>query len=191
MRGWWLVSYVVLWGVVGLLGVLLVSLARQVGILHLRLGPRGALEVDDEGPPLGETAPPAELPDLDGRRLVVGGPGEPQFLLFVSPGCPICREVLPGVPAVVRATDLRPRVLVDDDAPGALAAYAGREHGGPVLAAGELARSWGIPGTPFAVILDGRGVVRAKGTINTLEQMEGLVDTAVRRRSPEPDGTHR
>lgn len=180
MRGWWLVSYVVLWGVVALLAVLLVSLARQVGILHLRVGPRGALEVDDEGPPLGELAPPADLPDADGRPVAVGGPGEPQFLLFVSPGCPVCREVLPGVPAVVRATNLSPRILVDDDDPRALAAYAGRD-GGPVLSAGALARAWGIPGTPFAIVLDETGVVRAKGTVNTLEQMEGLVDTAGRR----------
>jgi hypothetical protein len=30
-----------------------VALSRQVGILHLRLGPLGALEIDDGGPPLG------------------------------------------------------------------------------------------------------------------------------------------
>jgi hypothetical protein len=38
-----------------------------------------------------------------------------------------------------------------------------------------------VPGTPFVVVLDERGVVRAKGTVNNLEQVEGLVDTANRR----------
>ena len=32
-----------------------------------------------------------------------------------------------------------------------------------------------MPGTPYAVYVDFAGYVRAKGTINTLEQLEGLV----------------
>ena len=55
MRGWWAISYVVLWVVVIVLS-LVVALARQIGTLHLRLAPRGALEVDAEGPPLGRGA---------------------------------------------------------------------------------------------------------------------------------------
>jgi predicted aspartyl protease len=38
-----------------------------------------------------------------------------------------------------------------------------------------------VPGTPFALVLDRWGVVRAKGTVNNLEQVEGLVDTAASR----------
>ena len=32
-----------------------------------------------------------------------------------------------------------------------------------------------------AIVLDEHGAVRAKGTVNNLEQVEGLVDTAARR----------
>jgi hypothetical protein len=38
-----------------------------------------------------------------------------------------------------------------------------------------------VPGTPFLLVLDEMGVVRGKGTVNNLEQVEGLVDTAGRR----------
>jgi len=38
-----------------------------------------------------------------------------------------------------------------------------------------------VPGTPYAVVLDPTGAAVAKGTVNNLEQMEGLVDTATRR----------
>ena len=38
-----------------------------------------------------------------------------------------------------------------------------------------------MPGTPFVLVLDELGVVRAKGTVNTMEQVEGLVQTAERR----------
>ena len=75
MHGWWAVSYVVLWLLVIGLALLSLALARQVGTLHLRLGPRGALEIDHEGPPLGEAPEPLELADLDGRPISLGGPG--------------------------------------------------------------------------------------------------------------------
>jgi hypothetical protein len=42
----------------------------------------------------------------------------------------------------------------------------------------DIAQAYRVPGTPYAVILDRLGVVRAKGTVNNLEQVEGLVDTA-------------
>src|SRR5919106_4394634 len=99
MSGWWLASYAALWILVIVLGVLVVALARQVGTLHLRMGPRGALELDEEGPPLGEAPEPVPARDLDGRAITIGGPGAGQLVVFVSPGCPICREVLPGISA--------------------------------------------------------------------------------------------
>ena len=46
----------------------------------------------------------------------------------------------------------------------------------------ELVGAYGIPGVPYAVVLDERGIVRAKGTVNNLEQMEGMLDTAASRR---------
>jgi methylamine dehydrogenase accessory protein MauD len=187
MGGWWLASYLALWIVVVVLAVLVVALARQVGTLHLRLGPRGALEVDDEGPPLGEAPERLDLRDLGGRSVTVGGPGRGQLLLFVSPGCPICREVLPGVAAAAQAGGLTSVVVADTDGPEVREAYG---HGtpSPVVPAPEVAARYEVPGTPYAVALDEWGVVRAKGTVNNLEQMEGLVETA-RRRAVEQSGT--
>ena len=177
MSGWWLASYVTLWVLVALLSVVVVALARQVGTLHLRLGPRGALEVDDEGPALGEAPEAISAMDLDGRDVVVGGPGEPQLLLFVSPGCPVCREVLPSLPAAARAGRLTPYVISDAGTEDTVRSYRHDRVGAPLIPAPEVARDYGVPGTPYAVVLDATGVVRAKGTVNTLEQLEGLVDT--------------
>ena len=64
VSGWWAASYIVLWGLVIALAVIVVALARQIGMLHLRLGPRGALVIDDEGPPLGEVPEEFDLIDL-------------------------------------------------------------------------------------------------------------------------------
>src|ERR671910_2402357 len=115
MSGWWAASYVILWALVILLGVIVVALARQIGTLHLRLGPRGALEIDDEGPALGEAPPPLELDDLEGRPVALGGPGDPQLILFVSPGCHVCEQVLPSLPTVARSAGMEPRVVTDVD----------------------------------------------------------------------------
>jgi methylamine dehydrogenase accessory protein MauD len=178
VSGWWAVSYAALWAVVVALSLLVVALARQVGVLHMRLGPRGALEVDQEGPPLGSAPEPHEVRDLEGRTLVVAGPGRPQLLLFVSPGCPVCREVVPSVGAVARDGGLLPIVVADAQPEEAAASYGRLRPPARTVAAEGLPERYGVPGTPYVVVLDEFGVVRSKGTVNNLEQMEGLVETA-------------
>ena len=159
MSGWWTAAFVAQWVLLLVLCVVVVALARQVGTLHLRLGPRGALEIDTEGPTLGEPVPPVDARGADGAPLVVGGPGARRLVLFSSPTCTVCREVAPALPAAAGAADLVPQVVHDADAE----------------------RAFDVPGTPFLVVLDELGIVRAKGTVNNLEQVEGLVDTADRR----------
>ena len=181
MEGWWTASYIVLWLLVVVLCFVVVALARQIGTLHLRLGPRGALEMDDEGPPLQEAPPPADVVDLDERRVTVGGPGRAQLLLFVSPGCHLCEAVLPSLGAVSEAAQMDPLVVADADAHEARTSYGHKRLQAPVIPSNKLTQAYRVPGTPYAVILDELGVVRAKGAINNLEQMEGLVDTARRR----------
>jgi hypothetical protein len=159
MTGWWALAFVVLWLLVVVLCIVVIALARQVGTLHLRLGPRGALEIDDEGPALGEPLPALSAHVADGEAVVLGGAGRPRLVLFASATCAVCREVSPGVPAAAAAGRLEPIVVHDV----------------------EAERVLDVPGTPFVVVLDERGIVRAKGTVNNLEQVEGLVDTANRR----------
>jgi methylamine dehydrogenase accessory protein MauD len=177
--GWWTASYVVLWCLVVVLCVVVIALARQIGTLHLRLGPRGALEIDDEGPPLGEAPAPIEVADADGEHVSIGGAGHAQLILFVSPTCRVCDDVLPALPVVARSGGLTP-LIVTDTAEG-LQMLVDKRAPAPVVAAPDATRLYQIPGTPYAVFLDATGVVRAKGTVNNLEQMEGLADTAARR----------
>lgn len=163
MTGWWAAAFVAQWLLLVTLAVVVVALARQIGILHLRLGPRGALEIDTEGPGIGEAPAMLTARAADGSTVQVGGPGEGRLLLFSSPTCPICDEVAPGVPVAAAAAGLRPQIVHDPEAEAAL----------------------GVPGTPFAIVLDEDGVVRSKGTPNNLEQLEGLVDSAFRRMQDE------
>jgi hypothetical protein len=159
MSGWWAVAFVVQWALVIVLAVVVVALAREVGTLHLRLGPRGALEIDTEGPQVGGTPDPIPARGADGSSIRIGGPGARRLILFSSPSCPICEEVAPGIPVAATTAGLVPQIVHDTEA--------------------EFA--FDIPGTPFVVVLDELGVVRSKGTVNNLEQVEGLVDSAARR----------
>ena len=159
MSGWWAAAFVAQWVLLLVLCVVVVALARQVGTLHLRLGPRGALEIDSEGPALGDVVPSVRARGADGAPVVLGGPGPKRLILFSSPTCIVCREVAPAIPAAAQAGGLQAQVVHDP----------------------EAERTFDVPGTPFVVVLDELGVVRAKGTVNNLEQVEGLVDTADRR----------
>ena len=159
MSGWWTAAFVAQWVLLLVLCVVVVALARQVGTLHLRLGPRGALEIDTEGPTLGEVLPPVEARGADGSPVVLGGSGARRLVMFSSPTCIVCREVAPAIPAAARSAALVPQIVHDP----------------------EAEQAFDVPGTPFLLVLDELGVVRAKGTVNTLEQVEGLVDTADRR----------
>jgi hypothetical protein len=159
MTGWWVAAFVVQWVLLIVLALVVVALARQIGTLHLRLGPRGALELDDEGPRLGEAPHPMPASSIDGSRITLGGPGAGRLVVFSSPTCAVCRELAPAIAPAATAGRLAPQVVHDS----------------------EAEREWNVPGTPYVVILDDLGMVRAKGTVNNLEQLEGLIDTADRR----------
>ena len=72
MTGWWALAFVVLWLLVVVVCIVVIALARQVGTLHLRLGPRGALEIDDEGPALGEPISPLQARTARGPTVALG-----------------------------------------------------------------------------------------------------------------------
>ena len=113
MTGWWTVAFVAQWLLLVVLALVVVALARQVGTLHLRLGPRGALEIAAEGPALGEAPPPMPGTDAGGSRVLVGGPGPSRLVLFSSPTCPICEEVAPGIGVAASLVGMTPMVLHD------------------------------------------------------------------------------
>ena len=185
MDGWWALSYITLWALVVALCLVVVALARQIGTLHMRLGPTGALEMDDEGPALGSQASAIPTHDMDGDAVVVGGAG--QLLLFVSPGCHVCEQVLPSLAAVAQSGRLAPVVVTDVDEEETTLTFKAKRLDAPVVPGVAIAQAYEVPGTPYVVVVDDSGLVASKGTVNNLEQVEGLIDTARRRAR---DGHH-
>ena len=104
-----------LWIVVLFLAVAVLALTRQVGVLHERIAPVGALAMGREPQP-GEAAPKVAARTLGSAVLNVGGallPGTMQLLFFVSPTCPVCKNLLPTAKAFAETESLD-LVLVGD-----------------------------------------------------------------------------
>ena len=172
-----LVSTIVLWVVVIALLVVVAALARQVGILYERIAPMGAL-ILDTGPKPGEAAPPMSLASLDGAGVAVGTPAEhSQLLFFLSPTCPVCKKLLPILKSIARDESAWLRVVfASDGEPDEHRAF--RERAGllelPYVLSTELGMAFRVGKLPHAVLIDERGIVRAKGLVNSREQLESL-----------------
>lgn len=172
-----IVALVLLWIVVIALAVVVLALARQVGVLFERVAPMGAL-VTDGGPKVGELSPRYELTALDGRPVVVGaGAGRSLLLFFLSPTCPVCKKLIPVLKSASKAEQSWLDVVLasDGDRPKqeAFVRQQGLGDFAYVLST-DLGLSYRVNRLPFAVLIDGEAIVRAKGLINNREQLESL-----------------
>src|SRR5258708_5252696 len=101
-----IVSQILSWIIILGLGLALLALARQVGVLHVRVAPAGAL-LTGKGPVVGEAAPVLDVATMDGAPLAIGkARGRMQLLLFVSPHCPLCKDLIPVAKNFARAEKL-------------------------------------------------------------------------------------
>src|SRR5260221_4602854 len=89
-------SQIALWIGLLVLGVVCMALARQIGVLHQRIAPAGALSLRQ---PLkvGDSTPEMTLTALDGSTVQIGGRAGPaQPLVFLLPDCKNCATLLPA-----------------------------------------------------------------------------------------------
>ena len=95
---WLIAAVVVQFIVIAVLALVVLSLARQVGILHERTAPAGLSTKAADSIPIGGSLAAIQLSTLsdDGLLLAPGARRETTTLLFVSADCPICRSVLPA-----------------------------------------------------------------------------------------------
>ena len=173
-----LISNVLVW--IGLIGLLLavLALARQVGILHERLTPVGALTMD-HGPKVGEPAPVFTLSKLGGGEIRIGATaGRSQLLFFLSPTCPVCKQLMPILRSLSAHEAASLEVVLASD--GALEEHQRfyvREKLAPFpyVLSTDLGMTFRISKLPYAVLIGPNGVISAKGLINNREQLESLV----------------
>jgi methylamine dehydrogenase accessory protein MauD len=171
-------SIVVLWVIVVALGVCVLALSRQIGILYERVAPMGALMMD-HGPKVGELAPPVDVTTWDGEALTIGaGMAKSTLLFFVSPTCPVCKKLLPMMRSVRnREGAWLDVVLASDGDRAEHAAFREKHQLGDFryVLSQPLGMTFKISKLPYCVLLDAAGQVRAKGLVNSREQIESLL----------------
>jgi hypothetical protein len=151
--GVWVASYVLLWVTVVALGVVVVALLRQVGVLHARMRPLG-VHFGGEGLAPGTPAPAVDGHDYGSTALTL--------VAFTAPDCEICAQLTPSLDALRRDYSDIATYIVD--------------HSPTTL---ETFRAFAVHSTPYVVAVDKSGVVRGRGVANSLEQVEVLVEDAL------------
>jgi methylamine dehydrogenase accessory protein MauD len=171
-------SQIMLWIGLLTLGVVCMALARQIGVLHQRIAPAGALSIR-QPLKLGDATPELTLAALDGSLVKIGGVrgGRSQLLLFLSPTCAVCELLLPAVRSAQGAErDWLDIVLASDGAQDPHQAFV-RDKGltkFPYIVSEQLGRSYGVAKLPYAVLIDESGKLASTGLVNTREHLESL-----------------
>lgn len=176
-----IVALVLQW--VLLLGLALVNLAiiRQLGVIHQRIAPAGALMLGS-GVGQGQKSPELELITTDGQSLRVGAPdnsGRSTLIMFISPDCPVCEQLIPAIKALGGAEQRWLKVLFAGD--GSSRDYENlrrekRLHRYPLVLSPELGMQFQVGKLPYGVLLDERGVLVAQGLTNSREHIESLLE---------------
>jgi methylamine dehydrogenase accessory protein MauD len=175
------VSNVVLWVLVIVLAIVVLALTRQLGVLHERITPVGALMLA-RGLKVGELAPAVPVTDLEGQALTLGGArsdARSLLLMFVSPTCPVCKALLPVLKSSRKSEQTWLDIVLASD--GELAEQRefvraqGLEAFRYVVSA-PLGVTYQVSRLPYAVLIDGDGTLRARGIINSREHLESLFE---------------
>lgn len=178
-----LISNIVLWLVVIVLALLVLALSRQVGILHERIAPAGALQ-PTSGPKVGELTTEMSVKTLDDMPLSIGGPNADKlatFILFISPTCPVCKSLVPTAKSLVQSEQSRMQLMFASDG-GDLAQHKSYAEDlqldeYPYVLSEQLGMSYQVSKLPFAVLIGADGTLKSKGLVNTREHMESLIES--------------
>lgn len=177
------ISNIILWIFVVALSLLVLALTRQLGILHERVAPAGAL-MPTTGPKVGELTERLALKDIHDAALDIGGAndsGLATFVLFISPTCPVCKSLVPTAKSLVKSESQRMQLIFasDGDAIEQHRRYAqdlelADYH---YVLSEALGRTFEVSKLPFAVLIGADGILKSKGLVNTREHMESLIES--------------
>ena len=182
MSGVWLASYLVLWLVVLVLAFLLAGSLRQLGLMQLRLGDDPGALITDTGLERGAQAPDFIAADSETEEPVRLSqlPAAPRLLVFASPGCLSCRELIPGLNEVRKTREGEFDFLVvcrgDIESCRAFGRMNRLEAPMVVDTNGQIEKDYMVTLTPFAYLLDHEGRVVIRGVANDWRQLESLLD---------------
>ncbi|BBH46602.1 methylamine dehydrogenase accessory protein MauD [Pseudomonas sp. KU43P] len=173
-------SNILLWLLLIAVAFIVMALVRQIGVLHGRIAPAGALMVD-KGVTVNDPAPQVTAADRHGRPVNIGYRSErSQLLFFLAPGCPVCKSLLPAVKSIAKDNSGELDVIYVSDGDfaeqQALIEANGLQQATYVVGP-EIGMTYQIGKLPYAVLIDSAGTLRAKGLVNSREHLDSLFET--------------
>lgn len=173
--------FMVQWVAIIALGLLLLGLARQVGVLHRRIGPAGAL-MTSAAAKIGDQVPALTLETIDGSSKIIGGAnpsGKSTLIAFVAPDCPVCSRLMPVYKSLLSDESKSVELVFASDA--AVAGHqAYRRQNAiediPYILSTDLGMRFQVGKLPYAVLLDESGAIASQGLVNTREHLESLLE---------------
>jgi hypothetical protein len=176
----WAIVIVALWVVVIGLVVVVLGVIRQLTPVLERLAASGQAHAPKppQGPPVGEPLPEFTGRGSDGQAVTAADlRGSPGVLVFLHSSCQPCTALadeLSTADLTGLAAELT--VVTDPGSTGNLMLPVARRV---VLQSDEeISDALGVRAVPFAIALDGRGIVRAKRAVNTFAQLTRLAASA-------------
>ncbi len=174
-----LVSNLILWILVIALALIVFALTRQIGILHERVAPAGAL-MPTNGPKVGELTEQMAIADIKGGQILVGGEqgDATTMVMFLSPTCPVCKTLVPTARSLADREKLRLVFASDGDTLERHLAYS-KDLGldsYPYVVSQSLGLTYAVSKLPFVVLIGSDGILKSKGLVNTREHLESLVE---------------
>jgi methylamine dehydrogenase accessory protein MauD len=178
-----LTAIVILWVAVLFLGFVLLGALRALGLLSWRLE---QLEVTTPkrlgrvGLKPGTKAPDFTLPSAAGHKVSLHDFSDRKvFLVFTQSGCGPCRTVVPELNRLERGDT---QVVVVNNGDLETTRKWSAEVGAhfPVLAQDRfsISKNYEVFATPFAFLIDERGVIASKGIINDRQHVRYVLSGA-------------
>jgi methylamine dehydrogenase accessory protein MauD len=179
-----IVSSIALWIAVIAVGFLLLGTLRALGLVQWRLDQLEATRpsrINREGLKPGRKAPRFTLPRVDGGECSLDDcAGKRVLLVFVQANCGPCHAVVPALNRLHRSGEAQV-LAVNSAGLEASQAWAAQVHAGfPVLVQErlEISKKYQVFATPFAFVIDERGVIASCGIVNNRQHVRFVLDAA-------------
>lgn len=169
------------WIAILILALAVFALARQIGVLHERIKPVGALSMG-KAIAIGEVTPTIREPSLNGGMVRIGGPSadhRAELLIFVSPSCPVCKTLMPVFTRIGQQESSWLSLVFCSDGQESehrpiieghqLSAY-------PYVLSTQVGLTYQIGKLPYAVLISADGRLAAHGLVNNREHIESLFE---------------
>jgi methylamine dehydrogenase accessory protein MauD len=184
MNTLWLITNLALWIAVLFLGFLLLGALRSVALLRWQVAQLEATmptRVGRSGLRPGKTAPKFTLAATGGGEIGLEHyAGRKVLLVFMQPGCGPCHNIVPELNRLHDAGEVQVVVIHNGD-PEAVRIWI-KKHGPHFAVAVQehfnLSKRYEVFATPFAFLIDERGVIAARGIVSTKQYLDFVLTRA-------------